>query len=253
MHCRFASLALLIPVLWLPAAGGLCSEIRAGGEVPDPAAQRQAAIPPGLRAPLEALGKGVFLVASKRLRDPNFAQSVVLLLEYDATGAFGLIINRPSDVALASALPEVEGLGARADVLYLGGPVGRNQLFLLVRSASRPEATDPVVDDVYSSVSLDTLRALLADDGAQFHAHAGYAGWGPDQLDGEVMRGDWYVTPADAVTIFEQPSEDVWPALIKRNAGLWVRRNRIRPPGEWRSFIFPVKFQRLELSVERDP
>ena len=221
---------------------------------------------------VKALAKGVFLIASERLRDPNFAQSVVLLLEYDATGALGLIINRPSGVALASALPDVEGLGARTDTLYLGGPVGRNQLFLLVRSASRPEDAEPVVGDVYSSVSLATLRSLLSDDGAEFHAHAGYSGWGPGQLDGEVLRGDWYVTPADALTIFEQSSEEIWPTLMEKNSGLWVRRYPHRrplslaactqaAPGPQRkrqsrggkvgcSIIFPEKGQFLEFPVE---
>lgn len=101
-------------------------------------------------------------------------------------------------------------------------------MLLLVRAAFRPEGADAVLDDVYLSGSLDTLRALLAEGGAEFHAHAGYAGWGPGQLDGEVMRGDWYVTPADAATIFEHPPDDVWPALIKQNAGLWVRQSPIR-------------------------
>lgn len=237
MHLRFAMFAAFIPLLWLPAMAGLCGEIRVDARVADPSAYRQTATHPNLRAPAEVLDKGVFLVASERLSDPNFRQSVVLVLEYDSTGALGLIINRPSNVALASALPDIEGLGARTDVLYIGGPVGRTQILLLVRAAFRPEGADPVVDDVYVSGSLDTLRALLAEGGAEFHAHAGYAGWGPGQLDGEVMRGDWYVTPADAATIFEHPSDDVWPVLIKQNAGLWVRRSPIRkayPPASLR-------------------
>jgi len=228
MHCRFALFVPLLTALWLSAIGGVCGAAEISIKFPDSAAYRPAATPPNLRAPVTALGKGVFLVASERLNDPNFMRSVILLLEYDPTGALGLIINRPSDVALASALPEVEALSGRPDHLYVGGPVGRNQLFLLVRAASRPEDADLVVNQVYASVSLDTLRSLLTQENAEFHAHAGYAGWGSGQLDGEVKRGDWYVIPADAVTIFDQPPEHVWPALIKKNAGLWVRRMSIR-------------------------
>lgn len=230
MHRRCALFFLLLSVPWLPEAGACCGTLPADEKAPDAAGELRVAAPPSVRSLVESLSKGVFLIASERMRDPNFAQSVILLLEYDATGALGLIINRPSNVALASALPDVEGLGSRSDTLYLGGPVGRNQLFLLVRSSSRPEGAKPVVGDVYSSVNLETLRALLADDDAQFHAHAGYAGWGPAQLDGEVMRGDWYVTQADAVTIFEQASDEIWPTLMKKNAGLWVDRRLLGRP-----------------------
>ena len=223
MKRRLVLLISLVAASWLSGAASFCAASAQGRTDAVAAVNRPAATPPQMRGPVKALGKGMFLVASERLRDPNFSRTVVLLLNYDATGALGLIINRPSDVSLASALPDVEGLSGRPDVLYFGGPVGRNQLFLLVRSGTPPGDADPVVDEVYASVSMDTLHALIDQGDSEFHAHAGYAGWGPGQLDNEVLRGDWYVMPADAATIFDHPAEDVWPELMKRNAGLWVR------------------------------
>lgn len=180
--------------------------------------------------PLTAeLGRGKFLVAGRTLRDPNFSRTVVLLLEHDDSGALGLVVNRPTDITLASVLPDVDELGGRPDLLYLGGPVSRDHLVLLIRSDTAPEGSKAVLDDVFVSANLDTLRALVGAAGAEpFHAYAGYAGWAAGQLEGEVSRGDWHIAPADAETVFEQRAEDVWPDLIRRNTGRWVRRGMPR-------------------------
>ena len=184
-----------------------------------------AALPPTLASPRE-LEKGVFLIAGKQLNDPNFLRTVILLLEYDATGALGLIINRPSHVSLATLLPDVEGLDGNTRTVFLGGPVGRNQLFPLVRSEAQPSDSKLIVDGIYASTSLETLREIAtatatAADTA-FHAYAGYAGWAPAQLDREVLRGDWLIATADAPTVFNEDSESIWLDLMRRNTGTWV-------------------------------
>ena len=176
------------------------------------------------------LGKGVFLIASESLSDPNFSQTVVLLLEYDNTGAVGLIINRPTNVSLASLLPEEKVLKNRLEPVFIGGPVGRTQLFLLLRSDSRPSHSQEIVDGIYATTSLDSLREIAAGESpaVAFQAYAGYSGWGPGQLDAELMRGDWLVTRADSETVFEKATDSIWPELIRKNKGLWVRRPSLR-------------------------
>ncbi len=176
------------------------------------------------------LGKGVFLIASESLSDPNFSQTVVLLLEYDNTGAVGLIINRPTQVSLASLLPEEKELKNRLEPVFIGGPVGRTQLFLLLRSDSRPSHSQEIVDGIYATTSLETLREVVAGESpaVAFQAYAGYSGWGPGQLDAELMRGDWLVTRADSETVFEKATDSIWPELIRKNKGLWVRRPWLR-------------------------
>ena len=175
-------------------------------------------------------GRGMFLLAAPRLRDPNFAQTVVLLLEYDETGALGLVINRPTEASLhdvlVTPLPNSEG---RA--VFAGGPVELRRLIALLRSPVAIDGAERLFGDVYASGSVDTLRRMLERDGhaADVHAYLGYAGWAPGQLDAEIARGDWIVAPADAESVFDTPPVDVWPNLMRRNAGRWVRAGPTRP------------------------
>lgn len=172
-------------------------------------------------APQAALSAGRFLVAGQHLRDPNFAQTVVLLLDYGERGARGVIINRRTDVKLATVFPRITGLRQRPDTVYLGGPVGRNQLLVLLRSDKPRAAAEHVVDDVYVS----TNRRVLVDAlnrAAAVHVYAGYAGWAPGQLDREVARGDWHVLPADVERVFSEAPGAVWRELIDKGAVQWL-------------------------------
>jgi putative transcriptional regulator len=168
--------------------------------------------------------RGRFLVAARGIRDPRFAETVILLIEYGPRGAVGLMVNRPTGVRLSTVLPEIEGLKQRADTLYVGGPVNTNQMFLLIRSRNLPKDSVHVFEDIYASSSLSELQRLTEDPspGEMFHAYAGYAGWGPGQLDQEVSRGDWHVLPADSGSVLDKKPSDIWPELIEKVSGLWV-------------------------------
>lgn len=169
-------------------------------------------------APQAALAAGRFLIAGEHLRDPNFARTVVLLLNY---GERGVIVNRRSDVKLAAVFPRISGLNQRPDTVYLGGPVSRNQLLILLRSDRPRRAAEHVVDDVYLSTSRQVLVEAL-NRAAAVHVYAGYAGWAPGQLDHEVARGDWHVLPADADTVFSHKPGKVWRELIEKGAVQWL-------------------------------
>lgn len=179
----------------------------------------------GASRPQPKLEKGKLLVASRDLGDPNFAATVILLVAYGPNGAMGVVINRPSDVKLSKVLPSIKQLRGRGDVLYIGGPVARDHVLLLVRSAKEPADALPVFDDVYASSSLTVLRQQLERKdvkGRHLQAFAGHAGWAPGQLDAELARGDWYVVTADATTLFTTPATEVWDKLIQRVEGDWV-------------------------------
>lgn len=168
---------------------------------------------------------GKFLVASRRLKDPNFSETVVLLLAYGEQGAMGLIINRPTPLRLASLLPEIEGIQERADPLYNGGPVEGNRLFVLVRSSKTIEGGDRLFADVYVSSSRAVLEQVATGQaGQQFRVYAGYAGWVPGQLDREIHLGAWHLAPADAETVFKAEAAEIWPELIQRSTAQWVKR-----------------------------
>jgi putative transcriptional regulator len=170
------------------------------------------------------LSRGKFLVADRNIRDPRFAQTVLLLIDYSSQGAMGIIINRPTKVKLASAFPKIEALKKREDTIYIGGPVGVEQMFLLIRSVGTPGESLHVFADVSISSSERVLRAMAKSGktGKSFRVYAGYAGWSPQQLDQEVMRGDWHVVQADSKIIFDKSPSEIWPELIRQSSKLWV-------------------------------
>jgi len=171
-----------------------------------------------------SLSRGIFLVAAEQLRDPNFSETVVVLLGYSNEGAMGLIVNRPTDVRLWKVFPEIRGLRRRRDTLYVGGPVGTDQLIVLVRSGIAPEDSYRIIDDVYVCSDLDVLQKIVKmKQGDEFRTYAGYAGWAPGQLDYEVMRGDWHIIRADAENIFTKEPDALWQELIQRSTAQWTK------------------------------
>jgi len=219
----------LFIVLNLPVIFFLCPDLGAGSSsevlthLPFQAAiPRQDPDEPGVR---EELAKGKFLVASRQLSDPNFQETVVLLIEYGMDGAMGLVINRPSQVKLATVFPDIKALKQREDRIYLGGPVAVNRMLMLIGSPKTPQRSIPVIGDVYLSSSLEELERLLKNtaENERFRIFAGYSGWAPNQLDFERTRGDWHVIKADTETIFTQNPSALWQELIRRASVKWVR------------------------------
>ncbi len=157
---------------------------------------------------------GIFLVATRGLRDPNFSQTVVFLIDYDSDGAFGLIIDRPTEHTMAELWPEIAGL--EAHFVYFGGPIFPYHLLFLIRSASAPEGTRWVFQGVYLGSDDLVLKRVLAEGEDEFRVYAGHAGWAPGQLDNELARGDWYILPAERSFIFHQEPSQIWEELIQR-------------------------------------
>jgi putative transcriptional regulator len=188
------------------------------------------ATPPARGAPptKPAVARGKFLVATDNLVDPNFRETVVLMLEYGDDGALGVVINRPTDVKLSLVLPNVEELESRADTVFLGGPVARDRMVLLVRTTSAPQASERILDGVFVTSNLDVLRQMVRSPQAsdRFRAFVGYAGWAPGQLDEEIARGDWNVTAGEPASLFEKDPANVWRELNERAGGTWVRAPR---------------------------
>ncbi len=216
---------------------------------------------PQQRSPFSTtvLSRGKFLVAGKNIKDPRFAETVILLVDYSPDGAMGLIINRPTEVRLSAAFPEMEELKQRKDTIYIGGPVGVERMFLLIHSAGVAKESLRVFDDVSISSSEKVLRQMAAGNSVRkFRVYAGYAGWSPQQLDQEVMRGDWHVLNADSRTIFDKKSSDIWPELIQQTSKLWVQAGdkadfylqRYRYDSSWSvpAFTGLHSFSRLKVS-----
>jgi putative transcriptional regulator len=174
--------------------------------------------------PTEEPARGKFLIAGPEMRDPNFSETVVLLLEYDETGALGLIINWPTELPADHVLPDIEGLTERAHQVFIGGPVQRGQITLLVQADEAPGDARHVFADIYFSGSGDLLRQLAADEKSdtQFRLYLGFAGWSAGQLDAELARGGWRILPGEAPIVFDPSPETVWSELVERSTIHWT-------------------------------
>jgi putative transcriptional regulator len=183
----------------------------------------------------DAPARGIFLVASRQIKDPLFMESVVLLLNVDQSGAMGLIINKSSDRSLSGMFPEMRKADRGKDRLYFGGPVLPDQLLMLLRSKGMAKDSVLIINGVAVStdrtVLLDALKKKRAGD--EYRLYAGYAGWVTGQLEWEIKRGDWYLLPADAATVFHDDESKVWPALLRKGQEIMVQeldRNREAMP-----------------------
>src|SRR6478609_4825844 len=130
---------------------------------------------------------GMLLVATPALVDPNFADSVVLLLDVDADGALGVVLNRPSGVPVGEVLDAWSGVVDEPDVLFQGGPVGADgalAVALLRDPEDVPVGFKPI-DGLLGLVDLDAPVELLEGSLAALRIFAGYAGWGAEQVVGK--------------------------------------------------------------------
>ncbi len=168
---------------------------------------------------------GRLLVAAPSLADPNFERTVVLVLEHTDDGALGLVLNRPSDIAVGAALPGWGLLAAEPSVVFLGGPVAPTGAIGLAVSAAGVGACEgwrPLFRDL-GTVDLDGDPDDLSATVAGLRVFVGHAGWGPTQLEAEVEVGAWFVLDAfDHDPVSSRPA-DLWPAVLRRQGGALAR------------------------------
>ena len=155
----------------------------------------------------------ILLVARAELPDPNFRNAVVLVMNNIASVPGGLIINRPTRMAVSSLFPDLERLAKLDDKVYYGGPVQIEAVSFLLRADTPPRDAIQVLDGVYLGTNEQLLRKLLGRENPMegLRIFIGYSGWGPGQLQAEIARGDWTLEPARPQAIFEVKPEHPWP------------------------------------------
>jgi putative transcriptional regulator len=163
------------------------------------------------------LAAGKFLVASRNLRDPNFAETVVLLVEFQEGGVVGLVINRRTRTPISRVL-SVEEAKRRPDPIYIGGPVEVTVVMALARSSADVAGAKRVFGDVYMISTKSLLAKSLASPiaASAFHVYLGYAGWSAPQLRHEMEVGGWYIFPGDAATVFDPDPGSLWNRLVEK-------------------------------------
>ncbi len=164
------------------------------------------------------LGTGKLLVASRTLGDPNFAETVVLLVRCDADGVVGLILNRRTDIPLSRVLEQLKAAKDRSDPVYLGGPVETSAVFALHRSTAKLDGAEQVFGGVYLISTKTVFEKVISarPDSGALHVYLGYAGWSNDQLRKEVELGSWFIFQGDAQTVFDADPNSLWRQMIKK-------------------------------------
>ncbi len=161
---------------------------------------------------------GNLLVASEKLGDPNFAESVVLVLDHDADkGALGVVINRRSEVPLSRVFPEIKG--ASSDPVYVGGPVSMTAVQALLRLPNEMGEVSHVLGDVYVTGNKQVIENSIREHVAssKFRLYVGYAGWAPGQLEAEVQIGAWTVLANRSKLIFDEDPDSLWSRLTRES------------------------------------
>ncbi len=158
------------------------------------------------------------LLSMPQLQDPNFAKTVVLLCDYVPEGAFGLVLNRPTE-APASAMVRIDPPLEHANDLPLciGGPVEPERGWVLIADVPPDPDFRPITDGLYLSTSPTLLRRVLeAQPPPRARVLAGYAGWGPGQLDEELAESAWLIAELDLDIVFDVAADLMWETAIRR-------------------------------------
>jgi putative transcriptional regulator len=158
--------------------------------------------------------KGKLLISGGGLFDANFRHSVVLIGEHDENGAVGVVLNRPLELSVESAVPALASLVDAGATLFDGGPVESQQPVLLVEVADASVLDVPVfgavgflTGDVAAAVRSAILRARV---------FVGHAGWGPGQLEAELEQKAWILDPATADDVFTHAPSSLWQRVLER-------------------------------------
>jgi putative transcriptional regulator len=166
---------------------------------------------------------GRLLVAEPMLGDPNFDRTVVFMVEHTPEGALGLVLNRPSELLVAEALPDWRHLVGDPPVLHVGGPVEERSGWCLARVRDLDhEGFVPVLGDLGLldlSLDPDEVAELVTD----LRLFAGYSGWGPGQLDVELAADAWIVVDAEVGDPFLPDGEALWSRILARQGGTLAR------------------------------
>ncbi len=175
--------------------------------------------------------QGYFLISEVDLQDPNFRQTVVLLISHNDDGAFGLVVNRRLEVTLGQVLPEFENTAAGELPIYQGGPVQPQFLFTIhsgLPEDLRSEQASSPIEHVIFEPAFPCLEQYLREIWANLpidtrppvNLYAGYAGWSPGQLEHELSEGAWVVRPAAAKHVFSDFPDQGWREALGELGGM---------------------------------
>jgi putative transcriptional regulator len=173
--------------------------------------------------------RGQLLLDSGQLGGSFFQRTVVLVCQHNAEGAFGLVLNRALGKTVGEMIIANLPGPLKESPLYLGGPVQPGALSFLHTDNFIPDAD--VMPNLALGHSLDDLLEIGEGFSAakKIRLFAGYAGWSPGQLEGEMKRKAWLTFPATVELVFETPPEQLWEKILKDKGG-WKNKLLAQTP-----------------------
>ena len=169
-----------------------------------------------------------FLISSPSHSGDFFEESVVLLLEVNEDGAFGIAINKPGGKKLGEISAEFESTPLEDVEIFDGGPVGKETVSIAV--CSRGGECECGGSFSFGTTTQNAIEEISNNPDAKVAAFSGYSGWAPKQLQSEISEGEWIVSNADIGAIFEIPAEDIWRELLIRERPEYAALERPKSP-----------------------
>ncbi len=162
--------------------------------------------------------KNQFLVAMPGLVDGDFTRSVTLICEHNKEGAMGIVINQPLSISTEDLLEHMEiphSTQCNSNPVLAGGPVQTDRGFVIHRTNNSWKSSIQLIDDILVTSSEDILVAMAEDESlSDAFVALGYAGWGPGQLEQEVIANSWLNTPLKSEILFETDIDKRWQKAI---------------------------------------
>ena len=167
--------------------------------------------------------KSYFLVSNSALKKSYFATSVILVMEHDALGAFGLILNRLNQKR--EVLHHIAGSTHHQRLqnipLYEGGPVDPTSIFIVHSDPTINNFGREILPEIFWGSSVNLFEALL-EGTSSFNVYQGYAGWSAGQLEQEIQSKSWIVLPASGEIIFHSQPDMAWKEALNIQGGLYA-------------------------------
>ena len=176
---------------------------------------------------------GHFLLSDFDLADPNFQRAVILMIDHDEEGAFGLVVNHPSPFTLGEVVEGLEDTPASSIPVYVGGPVQQNALFVLHEDSAGGEGGEDAADQPVEGVAFEPATRSLLDwlksewavlpeaDRPEVRFYVGYSGWASGQLEGELEEEAWVVLRATREIVFHPDPGKAWAEALSRTGPLY--------------------------------
>lgn len=167
---------------------------------------------------IELVGK--CLISMPDMPDPRFQSSVIFVCAHSPEGAMGIIVNKPvHDVELSDLMDQLSIPKGPADPnlpVYFGGPVEHGRGFVLHSSEYRSDLSTMDAGASFAmTATIDILEDISAQNGPEHVLIAlGYAGWGPGQLEQEIVANGWLVAEVGPEIIFDLPDSKKWSAAL---------------------------------------